>query len=556
MPYSSTSGKNVIKAVLSRLDALAYNGAPLKALDIGCGSGTYPQLVNGWMSSKIHWTGIEIWEPYIEQFGLDKLYDKLFIKPAIEALDELYDIVKQDPTMDRVYEQLFDLIFVGDVLEHMPRETAMDVLEVCKRLLGPRGVLIVSVPIGSYPQDEYLGNPHEAHVDTWSTLDELYKALWKVEPLDWRFGSNATKVVQDQEIGVGFYTSKSILKLLDPLVAAYMIVKNEEAFIGRCIESLDGVDEIVIADTGSSDKTLEVVQEFIDNRDWKSEIKAKRVSVTPWRFDDARNATLGYVSSDIDLCISIDADEFLDKDFLANVKRAWSDSFWTGKPFTRLNHSFMTHWNWDKPDETPAVSKHFHERVHARFGYRWVHPVHEKLVADEEAVAWCVEALMIQQPDSSKSRASYGPLLEQAVKEDPADWKLWSFLANEYSQVGRIDEALATLTKAEAAGGDGVFIAWRRAGLLEWQGAHSAARNELQKAVELNPKLRESHVLLAELVERRNLPLMSFHWLDALECKQETQGYLRREDVWAPDFEERIKEKLPKTFTVQAGAAQ
>lgn len=553
MPYSSASGKNVIKAVLSRLDKLAYRGAPLKALDIGCGSGTYPQLVNVLMTSQIHWTGIEIWEPYVEQFGLDKLYDKLYIKPAVEALDELYLAVKQAPPSELVYERLFDLIFVGDVLEHMPRAQALDVLELCKRLLGRRGVLIVSVPIGSYPQDEYLGNPHEAHVDTWATIDELYNELWSIEPLDWRFGSNVTKVVQDQEIGVGFYTSRDVLKLLEPIVAAYMIVKNEEKFISRCVESLDGIDEIVIADTGSSDQTLEIVQSFIDDPDWKPEITVKQINISPWRFDDARNTALGYVADDIDICISIDADELLDKDFLPNVKRVWSDSFWAGKPFTRLNHSFMTHWNWDKPNEPPAISKHFHERVHARFGYRWIHPVHEKLVAQEEAVAWCIEALMIQQPDSLKSRSAYGPLLEQAVKEDPTDWKLWSFLANEYSQAGQVDQALTALTQAETAGGDKIFIAWRRAALLEWQGSYSKARAELLKAIELNPMLRESHVLLAELLDRHpELPITAFHWRDALDCKQETQGYLRREDVWGVDFEELAKSRLPKTVTVGA----
>lgn len=554
MPYSSDSGKPVIRTILSRLDKLAYKGASLRALDIGCGSGTYPKLVRELMTSKMHWTGIEIWEPYVSQFGLDKLYDVLHIRPALDVLNEAYAAlnVSQQPL-----EELYDLIFVGDVLEHMPRPIAKEVLEFCKRLLGPRGVLIVSVPIGSYPQGEYLGNPHEAHVDTWVSAEELYNELSFVNTLDWRFGSSAAKVVQDNEIGVGFYTSKNIIQLLAPRVAAYMICKDEEAFIGRCLESLDGVDEIVVCDTGSTDKTIELVQGFIANRDFGSDIKLKRIAISPWRFDDARNTALGFVSPDIDLCISIDGDELLDGEFLLTLKSAWWDSLWTGKPFTRLYHSFMTHWNWDKPNEAANITRHFHERVHARFGYRWVHPVHEKLTFNNEVPAWRTEALMVQKPDNAKSRSAYGPLLEQAVKEDPADWKLWSFLANEYSQAGRIDDALASLTKAEAAGGDGVFIAWRRAALLDWRGSYVAARNELQKAIELNPQLRESHVLLAELIERNpKLPQTAFHWRDALDCKQETQGYLRREDVWAADFEERVKAKLPTTFTVQTGAAQ
>ena len=43
-----------------------------------------------------------------------------------------------------------------------------------------------------------------------------------------------------------------------------MIVKNEEAVLGQCLESVRGlVDEVIIVDTGSSDKTREIAQHFV-----------------------------------------------------------------------------------------------------------------------------------------------------------------------------------------------------------------------------------------------------------------------------------------------------
>ena len=44
-----------------------------------------------------------------------------------------------------------------------------------------------------------------------------------------------------------------------------MIVKNEEAVIGRCLESVQGmVDEIIIVDTGSEDRTKEIVERYTE----------------------------------------------------------------------------------------------------------------------------------------------------------------------------------------------------------------------------------------------------------------------------------------------------
>jgi len=80
-----------------------------------------------------------------------------------------------------------------------------------------------------------------------------------------------------------------------------MIVKNEERFIEDCLESVkDVVDQIVILDTGSTDKTLEIVQKYdVDVHHFK------------WcdDFSKARNESIKHAMSN--WILWLDADERL-----------------------------------------------------------------------------------------------------------------------------------------------------------------------------------------------------------------------------------------------------
>ena len=48
-------------------------------------------------------------------------------------------------------------------------------------------------------------------------------------------------------------------------ISLCMIVKNEEAVLKRCLDSIaDLMDEIIIVDTGSTDKTKEIAAQYTD----------------------------------------------------------------------------------------------------------------------------------------------------------------------------------------------------------------------------------------------------------------------------------------------------
>ena len=73
-----------------------------------------------------------------------------------------------------------------------------------------------------------------------------------------------------------------------------MIVKNEEALLAECLDSLKAaMDEINIVDTGSTDRTKEIAASYTD-----------RVFDFPWTgsFSDARNFSFSKATGDYIYC--------------------------------------------------------------------------------------------------------------------------------------------------------------------------------------------------------------------------------------------------------------
>ncbi|KDN83461.1 class I SAM-dependent methyltransferase [Kitasatospora cheerisanensis] len=153
MPTSDAEGKDW------SLD-LFLRHRPDTVTDIGPGLGTYAQLMRPHHPG--HWTAIEIHRPYIGRYGLRLQYDHVHHGDARTAPDALFDR---------------DLVIAGDVLEHMPRADAVQLLQRIAAA-GARHIL-VSLPIVPSPQGEVDGNPHEAHLHDWQPddMDQVLAAL-------------------------------------------------------------------------------------------------------------------------------------------------------------------------------------------------------------------------------------------------------------------------------------------------------------------------------------------------------------------------------------------
>ena len=84
-------------------------------------------------------------------------------------------------------------------------------------------------------------------------------------------------------------------------ISLCMIVKNEETTLEQCLESVNGLaDEIILIDTGSADKTVDIASKFTD-----------KIHFFPWEddFSKARNFSFSKASSEY--IMWLDADDII-----------------------------------------------------------------------------------------------------------------------------------------------------------------------------------------------------------------------------------------------------
>ncbi len=151
MPVSSHEGKAFI---LRLLDALNGYFNFRQVLDVGAGAGGYCRFL-GPAFPDSEWTALEIWQPYLELFELETHYQRVLITDA----------------RSWVPDRNFDLVIMGDVLEHMQPQEALDLVI---KLLDYTQLALISIPIVHMPQGTTYGNPYERHVkDDWSHKEVL-----------------------------------------------------------------------------------------------------------------------------------------------------------------------------------------------------------------------------------------------------------------------------------------------------------------------------------------------------------------------------------------------
>lgn len=307
-------------------------------------------------------------------------------------------------------------------------------------------------------------------------------------------------------------------------IVVYAIAKNESSFVDRWMDSMSEADQVVVLDTGSDDGTAERLQAR------GAQVMVERI--VPWRFDQARNRSLELVPEDTDVCVCTDLDEVFHPGWRSALEGVWT-------PETR-QASYRYTWSF-QPDGSEGVV-FWQEKIHARRGFRWVHPVHEVLewVGEGERgpLALAQGVQLDHHPDPKKSRGQYLPLLELSVAEDPEDDRNLHYLGREYLYYGRWDDCIRTLTRHLAL----PSAVWRdeRAASMRYiaraharKGERDEARDWYLRAAAEAPHLREPWVDLAMLLyENQEWEGVLYATACALKIRERPRTYICEAEAW------------------------
>lgn len=208
-------------------------------------------------------------------------------------------------------------------------------------------------------------------------------------------------------------------------ISLCMIVKDEERTLENCLSSVrDAVDEIVVVDTGSRDRTKEIARQYTE-----------RVFDFPWADDFSLARNFSFAQATKDYILWLDADDILLPDDRAGLKllRERLDPAVDG---------VMMKYNTGFDDRGNVTLSCYRERLVKRERrFQWREPVHEYLAVSGKIIRSDVGVThtKIRGAPSGRNLAIYERLLSEGNELSPRGLY---YYARELRDNGRNREAI------------------------------------------------------------------------------------------------------------------
>lgn len=237
-----------------------------------------------------------------------------------------------------------------------------------------------------------------------------------------------------------------------PTIALSMIVKDESHVIERCLATVKPlIDYWVIADTGSTDNTREIITEFLDD------VPGELIEI-PWQgFAESRNRSLEQARKKADYCLIIDADEVLIFDDTFQVPPLTFDSYNIKTCFDGIEY-------WRR------------QLVKSTRNWRYTGRVHELLDLDESYTDTDLLGV-INFPQQDSARNSLGleektrrdaKILEEEFAANPDDARTVFMLAQSHMTSENLERAVELYRLRTTMGGDedAIWFSFYKVGLI------------------------------------------------------------------------------------------
>lgn len=296
-------------------------------------------------------------------------------------------------------------------------------------------------------------------------------------------------------------------------ISLCMIVKDEADWIGQCLDSVRGlVSEMIVVDTGSTDKTVDIARE-----------KGAAVHKFTWinDFAAARNLSLSLATGD--WILVLDADETLDAGDFEKIRRLINSSdscyLMTQRHYTedpRLSNYVPCsgqHKSWEK-----SYSGYFESSLvrlfprHPDIKYvGYVHELVEYSLKDHPVFKISHSEILIHHyghtPEvltKKNKRNLYQGLGEAKVSDAAGSWKNYFELGIEYNISGKLPESAEALKKSAELNPFYVDT-WVNLGYVQCELAqYEEAAASLKNALKLNGRSAQAFCNLGVVYMRIN----------------------------------------------------
>lgn len=347
-----------------------------RILDIGCGMGALGlELKN---HGNVYVDGIEINDKAAQIAS--KVLDKVYIGDAEKIINELP-------------KGYYDVVALGDVIEHL--FNPWEFIKKVKKVLKKNGIILSSIPnISNISIIKSLLSGQWEYVDS-GLLDRTHIRFFTYNSIKKMFDDAGYYIKDVTKLVSGIKSSRdnTLLYYLDNIskilgysynyknegdayqyviVAAKkvpstlslcLITKDEEKNIARCINSVkDIVDEIVVVDTGSKDKTVEIAESF-----------GAKIIHAKWEDDFSKARNIAIENAKSDWILFLDADEEIAKEDVGKIRPLLNDD--------TVEAYILKFVNYGGTNVSNGMTEiHYNFRIFRNNGkLKYIYPIHENL---------------------------------------------------------------------------------------------------------------------------------------------------------------------------------